>query len=526
MTTQSIVQQVLADNRLWCETFIIIEDRHRALMRFSYNPAQELLHAKLTGRDLVVKAGQLGITTFFMSRYFKDTVTQPGTTAAIVAHEEFLTQRLLHRTQFWYDQLPVGGRPEMSHKSVYEKFFPKLNSVFYIGTARSYVFGRGEPIHRFLGSEVSFWPDPSKILVPTMQRVPLDGEMVLESTPNGESSGRSKNEGDTFYDMVQDTIEGLSVWNLIELPWWLEPEYRLPLGSNKANPTDIGVLTLSDEELKLIRRAKWDDSEAEERIRWRRRKIREIKHFFHQEFMEDLVSCFLVAGDMFYDADTLEHLRKGCYDSPYSYYGAKVWFRPVGQDDQEPITTNPIYMVTVDPGQGKATLSVAQAWRLDLEEGVRHEATLSGHYDPIAFAPLVIRLAKYYHNAMIVPEANGHGMAFCAEVKNYPNLYRRRDVVSGKVSMQIGWLTTGASKVGASGTKPFMMASLQNLLPNIKTHDLDFIREMMNVRYSGENILFQSSDDHHDAGAIMAATRHVLTGYQDKGYVGRAGFNW
>ncbi|KKM27080.1 hypothetical protein LCGC14_1578380, partial [marine sediment metagenome] len=295
------IADLIADDQLFCERLIIIEDRNKHDISFVFNPAQEIIYNNRTGRDIRVKASQIGSTTFDLARNFKKVITEPNTTAVVVAHEEFLTQRLLLRVNHMHDRLPlpVHLKPKMSHNSSYEMYFPSpLRSTFYIGTAGAKVFGRGEPIHLFLGSEVAFWPDANKILVPLEQRVPLEGEMVLESTPNGEGTAKNPN---VFFQMVQEALEGQGIWTLMQLPWWLEDEYQLPIGSKYAQPADKDRITrYTDDEISLILRVGWDDAEADRRIRWRRRKIASIKQAFWQEFFEDIVSCFLSIAEPFY----------------------------------------------------------------------------------------------------------------------------------------------------------------------------------------------------------------------------------
>jgi len=515
----------LIDNdQLFLERLIIIEDRNKNDIAFVLNPAQEIIMGRLTGRDLYVKASQLGSTTIHLARGFKKIITEPNTTAVVVAHEEFLTQRLLAKVRHIYDRMPIPNnkKPRLSHNSTYEMYFPQLRSTFYIGTAGAKVFGRGEPIHFFLGSELAFWPDPNRILIPTEQRVPLTGEMILESTPNGEGSEREPN---VFYQMVQDALNGNSIWNLITLPWWLEPEYRIPIGASYIREFLRGpVKDYTEAEINLIRKTKWNDFEADERIRWRRHKILSIKSAFWQEFFEDIVSCFLATAEPFYPMEVTDHLLELCYEAPYSAGHAQVWFPPADLADDP----NPVYIISVDPGQGKATRSVAQVWRMDLDNftRIRHEATLSGMYDYLAFAPLVKQLGEYYYHAKIVAEANGHGVGFCGRITDYDNLYWRTDNVSGLVSKQIGWMTTGSTRIGATGTKMYAITELQSLLDIIETHDINLIKELKQVRYSGGNIVFLGNDDNHDAAMIMAATRSSHTGNQHRGLIGHAGHNF
>jgi hypothetical protein len=496
-------ERVVLDDPYFYEKVIIIEDRNRKLIPFKVNPAQRILHDKLTGRDVVIKAGQLGITTLFLARYFKEVITVPGTTAVVVAHDEFLTQRLLERVRVIYDNIPspihtdMGPipKPRMTADSANQKTFRELNSTFYIGTARAFVFGRGETIHRFLASELAFWPNADKILNPTFQRVPLDGEIIIESTPNGE--------GNRFHEIVEEAQTDDSIWTLHTLPWWLEKEYKIPWGSDKALKNDQGDLTYEAEEVSLIIAAKWDDEEAEERIRWRRRKISEIKFEFWQEFLEDLASCFLVAGNMYYDEEELGRMTTEISPSTGYAHHAQIWDMP--DEDWE----SPNYLISVDPGQGKVTESTALVWRINPLESekrraIEHVATLRGMYDPQTFAPMVETLGYFYKTAKIAPERNGHGMAFCSEVKNYPNLYRQTDIVGGIETKVIGWATTGAARVGSRGTKTYMMDELNHNLPFITLRDGDV--------------------DLHDAAAIMAATRPSAMFSGKRGFIGTKGW--
>jgi len=503
---------MLTEDKYFCENLIQIEDRNRNLVPFAFNPAQEILYNGTTGRDLVIKAGQLGITTFYLARYFKRTITIPGTTSVVVAHEEFLTTRLLQRVNFMYNNLPPVIQtsqgpiilPKRKHDSASEKSFPSINSTFYIGTARAFVFGRGEPIHNFLGSEVAFWPDAQRILTPTMQRVPLAGSMVLESTPNGE--------GGEFYQYVQEALDGKGRWTIHQLHWWLEPEYRIPRNPPYAIPIWAAeeINNYTQEELQIVKKAGWVDPEAEERIRWRRVKIAEIRELFWQEFFEDISSCFIASNSPFYDNERVAQLRNSCYPWDRKMTlptggDVEIWEEPDNDDD------SPNYLIAVDPGQGKVTLSVASVWRIVIEDGeihYRHCATLSGLYDPQTFAVMVKELGYYYKVARIAAERNGHGMAFCTEVSDYPNLFRQNDLIGGSATSAIGWKTTGAARLDSKGTKMFMMSELNFLLLSMECHDINIIRQIANVRVGADKklLFLGDGDDYHDSAAIMAAT--------------------
>ena len=89
-------------------------------------------------------------------------------------------------------------------------------------------------------------------------------------------------------------------------------------------------------------------------------------------------------------------------------------------------------------------------------------------------------------------------------------------------------MTTGATRVGSTGTKMYMMTELQSLISTGRfiTHDMNLLRELRQVKYVFPTIQFTGSDDYHDSAAIMAATRHTVSNSGIRGYLGRTGWNW
>lgn len=503
------VESLLNDDLAYISTFMDIPDKNRTRRKFIPWPVQRRLVESLTGRDVVVKDAQIGCTSIITAVFQKHTITVPDTTTVIVSHEEFLTQRLLHRTQVFYDSIPKDFRVVMDRSSASEKRFPDINSVMYIGTARAQVFGRGEPIHRLLFSEEAFYvPDAyRRIMIPAMQRVPPTGMIVRESTPNGEDG--------SFYEEVQACLKNESTYTLHCLYWWENPDNTLSLDSPPVvvDPTGKlrGKLTYTPDEQALIKA----HDLAEDQIRWRRWKILESGDLFYQEHLESLDTCFLTVGAPHYDPHITMALSKGCYAAPYSGpEGAKVWFQPEEGGS---------YVEGVDPGMGKQSESVAHIWRTDLDH-VRHEATLSGLYEPVPMAQKCAALARYYNNALIVPEANAHGLALIAELHhNFGRslrLYHRRDIISGVTGMYPGWLTTAR-------TKPFMMQELTARLSTLETHDAEFVRQVRSFRDLGMGKVGTiGADDHHDAGCLSLVGAIGLDPSRRRGFVGSSGWAW
>ena len=521
ISTIDTIQRLVEDKQYFIEHILTIEDKQRHVVPFILKPIQLDMLLTRTGRDIYLKPAQVGSTSLHMADFFHDCITRPGTNSVVIAHEEFITQRLLNKVHSFTNQLEqIPGFPKVHHQSSYEITWPSLNSSFYIGSARSYVFGRGEVIHNLLGSEYAFWPDTSRIIGPALQRVPPDGNITIESTPNG----RDNDFHQLYSEAKSLTPIGASRFATHFYPWTQENDYRLPPDSPYALPKDrVTPLDYTEEELAVIRKL----DATEDQIRWRRMKVAELEQLrqdgrtallFSQEFPEDDESCFLSTGTSAYDAELLSEMAKHCYKATHQLDGFKVWELP--KKDFR-------YIVSIDPGMALHTKTAITVWRFyidhvkvgeverEVERGV-HCATLCGLIGPEETARKAMEIATLYNRALIAPEANNHGLAVLAFLKPYSNIYLRKDIVSGKVTPQLGWLTTPR-------TKPHMVAELVRMLPNLEIHDLDIISELRNMRTDGDMVVSSSYDDLHDATAIAVACRQSKP--ITRGFVGAAGYS-
>ncbi len=519
------------------ESLLEIENKERQTVPFILNPIQRDMHRTRTGRDVYVKPAQVGASSFFIADYLLDCLTTVGTIAIIISYDEFITGRLLRKAQVYYHKLnkKVPTLPPMIHKSTYELVFEfRTNegiegfSSFYIASARSFEYGRGEAIHKLLADEYGFWPpgEASDFVASALQRVPLlaDTNIDILSTPNGED-----NEFHEFYMAAKEgRAKGKSVYTSHFYPWWLHPEYSMFFDSQFALPgDDVPVLkNLMEDEKIVMARIMHDlpetpEQELDNKIRWRRYKQSEMSSarrsgdtrlLFGQEYPEDDVSCFLASGDMVYDSSLINDMARGCYPAPVHNLFADIWYPP-----EEGVS----YLVSVDPGEGKQSESVAQAWRFtyendDLKEAT-HCATLSGYYAQDEMADKVIDFARWYNGATIAPE---DALGFVAHIAKYGNLYYRTDPTTGRVGKDIGWQTN-------TSTKPYMITELGRYLPKTKTHDIRFVSQLRNIRWmidgKGRNRAVSiGSDDHHDAGAIAIVCRTALP--TERGLVGTYGW--
>jgi len=220
------VNGTLTIQGLLIETLLKVRSKTRGLVLLTPNRAQQEYGRKCGRRNVVLKARQLGITTFVAARFFIKTITQPGTVTVQVAHDQESAEeifRIVHR--FW-ENLPEGmqrGALMTSRANVRQIVFPRLDSEYRVATAADPNAGRGMTIHNLHCSEVARWPgDGAEILTSLRAAVPREGEIVLESTPNGA--------GGVFYDEWQRADETGYVRHFF--PWWYDEAYQIQEAGN------------------------------------------------------------------------------------------------------------------------------------------------------------------------------------------------------------------------------------------------------------------------------------------------------
>src|SRR5437763_10914108 len=212
---------------LLIETLLKVRSKTRGLVLLSPNRAQQEYGRKCGRRNVVLKARQLGITTYVAARFFIQTITCPGTMTVQVAHDQESAEEIFKIVHRFWENLPEAmkrGALLRSRANVRQMVFPRLDSEYRVATAADVNAGRGLTIHNLHCSEVARWlRDPEEALASLRAAVPVDGEIVLESTPNGA--------GGVFYEEWQHANE--TGYTRHFFPWWDEEEYRDKLGSDK-----------------------------------------------------------------------------------------------------------------------------------------------------------------------------------------------------------------------------------------------------------------------------------------------------
>jgi hypothetical protein len=367
----------------------------------------------------VLKARQMGLTTWAAARFFLKTITQPGTLTLEVAHTQEAAEEIFRIVHRFLDYLPEEmreGALRTSRANVRQIVFPEIDAQYRVVSAGERNAGRGLTVQNLHCSELARWPgDPAETLAGLRAAMAPEAELILESTPDGV--------GGCFHEEWQKAGETGTVRHFC--PWWMERRYR-------AKAADEASLT--EEERDLRSRNGLDL----EQIGYRRQIRANFRGLARQEYAEDEQSCFLASGDSVFELGAIE-ARLTTAPEPVELRRngeLEVWLPPLKGKD---------YLVAVDPAGGGSEGDYSAAQVLELETGLQC-AEFAGHVGGLELARLVTALASEYNRAWLVVERNNHGSGVLALMENvcgYGRIYRQGG--------QAGWLTTSMSLPAALG---------------------------------------------------------------------------
>lgn len=262
----------------FAEDALYIKDKQQGIYTpFIMNQAQRLVHQRLENqkskggyvRAVVVKARQLGMSTYTAARYFHRALFVPDTSVFVIAHRADSTQHLYGFARNFYERLPEPFKEKLIKDNAQDLVLANRSS-YAAGTAGSSDVGRGLTINCLHASEISSWANGADISIGLGQAVPSapGTEIILESTAKGS--------GDYFHSRAMAAAENTNLvtgelknpldYQLIFIPFCWQKEYT------RENTTDERP---TDEEQELLAAHK-DIGLTFEHLLWRRSKLNEI----------------------------------------------------------------------------------------------------------------------------------------------------------------------------------------------------------------------------------------------------------
>ena len=115
-----------------------IRNKRGRLQSLSLNRAQLDLQRRSTSRNIVLKARQLGITTYVAARFFLNCISREGTLCVQVAHDQRSAEEIFRIVHRFLDNLPEPlrkGALVTSRANVRQIVFPLFDSEYRVETA-------------------------------------------------------------------------------------------------------------------------------------------------------------------------------------------------------------------------------------------------------------------------------------------------------------------------------------------------------------------------------------------------------
>lgn len=465
--------------RFAIESLFHVVDKHQNAVPFKLNSAQATIDDNYNRRMILPKARQEGVSTYFLARSTIRCLGVKNTRAVVISHDSESTERMFAKVKYFLETMN-GPKAVIKTNTKNELAFPKTNSVFYIGTAGSRAFGRGDTITDLHCSEVAYWPDPKKTMTGLLQAVPkATGCVSIESTGNGA--------GNWYHSQCMRAAKGQSSYKLMFLPWHDFAEYTL---LPHEAPAELELREdIHEPELKEA----YGLTNAQ--ILWRRQVLEDELDgdlfAWNKEYPSCLDDCFQTAGaGIFRSVNYIESPEwKQVNDRQLELNG--LW----KLDSHPKPGLHYIVGADVAAGVGKDS-SVAEIFCLETDEQVGEY--INNMIEPDVFAIKLAHIGRLFNEAFIGCESNNHGIltlkelgTWCYETSSvmYPlnKIYRTPIPVSHSAKDQVrriadlGVRTTSKNKpyiigmlradVAMSGTVVIHSPILRNELSTFVEHE-------------------------------------------------------
>lgn len=550
MSKKKITFKELMSPRYYLPAFLKIRTKDAKLVPFILNEAQDyvlriiekLKKQNKPVRLVILKARQMGISTFAEGYIFNDTATNKFKNSLIIAHEEQASQNLYQMYKTYYENLPPEITPMIKRSNAKELLFenptpdieekrknPGLCSKVQVSTANNVNTGRSSTIHNLHASEVAFWQDAKTVMTGLMNTIPdtPNTSIIIESTANGV--------GDWFYNFWKAAERGENNFVPIFLPWFTDKNYTRPFESKSEKEEfirevnqvykDMDGQDVHTEEYELMK----EFNLTYEQLNWRKYTIQnkcngDIEQF-HQEYPSTPEEAFIATGRPRFSLTALKQYRKKQKEGTRGYLEWDNKELKTVRFVQDPKGYVEIFKM---PEKGRFYCIGADVAE-GLEEGDYSNAYVGsddfivyakwrGHIDPDLYGEELVKLARFYNDAYLGVENNNHGLTTLKSIERleYWNIYYTKtyDRIADKLTQKMGWTTN-------QRTKPLMIDKLAQFIREkwLYTTDKDFIDEAFTYVIDEKGRTNAQTGCHDDTIMSMAIMLMVILEGKGENYV-------
>jgi len=514
---------------------LVLEGRQKGvLIPFVWNKAQrrtwklmqELIAKKIPIKFVILKARQVGMSTFFCAYIFWQMWRQTNYRAGVVAYEAKTTLNELNETMAtFYDNLPENAKPQLraaggKRVSKEEVYFNDRKSRCLFAVQKPKAI-RGVALDGVLTTEVSFYDEADEFyggFLPAMSEG-ASSILVLESSP---SDGWFK---DTYFHAKNGTNDRYALF----IPWWMCDDLyirktyvsngRLYDKKTRRRVEFPKHIKLQQRKLSKMRQAEEGKDVTDEQMWWWlttcENNYQGDEEWMRQEYPDDDVTAFQRATRSAFktcmeavnrtvtisNSDKFDircgTLTSMTYTNPE--LDQQVRFEPEhrpGYIDQEkhpgmfmfrPPVAGYTYVLGADVADaegeddedGERAFSAATVYCCNTREQV---ASWRGHIDPTDYGDELVKLGYFYNTALINLERNNMGRLTEHRVRTqlrYPMRFRWPDLKVGpeKLTKYDFWQTDAT-------TKPLMISGFRQWVRDglFLVYDPWLQEEMMNYQ--------------------------------------------
>ncbi len=435
-----------------------IRDKRWQIIRFKMNKSQiqfynrmEVLNEDKVARDIILKARQLGMTTFalifaldkalFTKNFKARFITETGSKAM----ENFLIVKLAVK------EFPIKELKKCNGSNLQSITFENGSSVKISMGLRWWTV---DFLH--ISELAKIWArfpkNEKEIMTGSAQAVWPGWRMLIESTAEWTTN--------KFAELCTNAMNKEDgAFNFHFFPWYEDDLYRTKYD---------GKFVLTDDEISLKQKLFKEKGYllSDEQLYWRRLKKKDLQDEFEQEYPTFPEDAFLVNSDCWYNSEVLKSydIKKGIRDKTYKdliFYNLKK-------------SNNLIYWIDISEWIG---------WDYAVIRCRTRDGKLVASYrDNYTDAADLCKIVEYMFNKglkwLVAPERNNHGHTFLLESKKYSYyrwLYKTRefDTKINKQKISKLWFETTAI------TRPLILDDHRTLVNNkLIEIDRDLQQEM------------------------------------------------
>lgn len=431
----------LAD-RIWrLNNLYTVIDEAGNLVRFKLREAQKKLLTGIHYKNIILKARQLGFTTFICIFLLDYALFNQNKQIGIIAHTQGDAGVIFKKVKIAWDNFPQILKDTLKFSTLGDsraEYEFSNGSVMRISTSLRSGTYQAVLITEF-GKLCSRFPEKAdEIITGTLPAVPAKGLVFIESTAEGEEGH--------YYDMVQDSMESKRMHRALTVK-----DYKFFFFPWFENPSNV---VFGDVDIPLEMTEYFDKLErmleitlSKEQRNWYYLESKLQKFKMKQEHPSTPDEAFLTSGNKLFEGAVVDFQKETYMREPIEVIGDYMIYKRYVKGH--------LYGLGADVSQGvrrdSSTIVV-----IDFTTGEVVMTYKSSTIDPVTFAHEIKKAALMYGGCIAAPEANNVGQTTCVQLYSiYPNIYTqvREGTLESVATSKLGWLTT-------SLTKPKMMYEL------------------------------------------------------------------